>query len=290
MAEDTKKTPFIITLLKPQNLKRIILGLLILALLIGGIYLISQLTKTRAPDQPYWHRTSQRIKFHSYSNQNIAFSYGTFFCQAQIYIAYTNEDVGDELKNESAKINDTIRQVISAQNYYTINNETKRIYNLIPKLVKAINLVLRTPGGVTDISFPVFMVMLESGQGNPNYSFYEMGKMTIDVARQAYEIETYVVYDRTSRPFNRKLNIKKNDMILEVKRYIEKKLSDEGNEDLQKLVNERSIREYVKSLVKRKVESYFKTDIDEQIKKEHPDHEIKNRLKTVFFGLFRPIK
>jgi len=289
MAEESKKISIISTILKPQNLKRIILGVLVLVVLIVGIYLILELTKTRPPDEPYWYRNTKRLKFTSFSNPKIAFSYGTFFCSAQIYIAYTNEDVGDELREESAKINDTIRQVISAQNYYTINTESKRIYNLIPKLIKAINLVLRTPGGgVSDISFPVFLLVLESSQGNPNFAFYEMGKMTIEVRKKPYIIETYIVYDKTSRPFNHKINEKKNEMVLEVKRYIEKRFSDEGNEELQKLVNERAVREYVKKLIKRKVESYFKNDIDEQIKKVHPDHEVKNRLKTVFFGLFRP--
>lgn len=286
--EGEKKSFQIQNLFQPKMLKKVFLfGSIAIVLIIIIIVLLSIIFGGRPSNLPYHYKDLPRIKFTSDDKP-----YGTFFGSVKIHLSYLPKSSGivDEINTNPEKVVDAIIQILSKQNYFRINNIEKRQHNLTPALKQNLNLYFRTPGGIHDVIFEDFAIMLNKDNESIKNTYFELGRHEIDYidskAKRKYNyiIELYMVYDASSDQFNKVLNT--NEKISELKRMAKNDLTDKSV-FLKQINNLNNLQKYYNTdKLDLNIRSFFQ-QIESEVKKHNPYYEINNnRYKNIFFSLY----
>jgi len=239
--------------LEPKNLKKIIIGLVILIILVIIIIVVLKFLvgDSRPSDAPLWYRNIKKISLTSYVNP----SYGTFYCNTKVNLAYNNKDLIDEIEltsyelkkktleevKRNTKVQNAIIDILSTQNYYKINTHEKRKFNLVPEMKKRLNQLFITSDGIVDISFPTFFIKLNNEPGYISNSYFEIGSFLIPIKlveeniagetwikKSQIKIEIYIIYDANSEIFNTKLAAIKDKLKNNLDEILKKSIYDFG--------------------------------------------------------------
>ncbi len=266
-------------LLQPNSLKRIVIGVSGLILLIVLIYVFKDFRFAgRDKNEPYWFEEYKSFALTSYKNPH----YGTFFSSVKVDLAFINPDVRGELIERKAEVIDKIIDVISGQNYFKINTRHKRRNNLTPELIKRINRLLRTSGGIVNIDYPNFNVKRNNEIEFEEISYFNLGTFKkVKILGKPYEFEVYLIYQSANQLFDQLLK----DSKLELQDKISKQLKDEHGTFKNSFI--RSAQDTIRSkIIRKQTESLFKK-LNIKIKERYNNYEAEQgKLNSIFFSLF----
>ncbi len=267
MAEDNKSTEesgdkkinWIKKIFHPTYLKRIIISLAIIVVIIAGIYFLVQFLFDEAPaDAPFWYRKLGDIKFTSNSDP----TYGTFYCKMKISLAYNKKSFEDVIDSNKVKILDAIRKTISNQNYYYINDDVKREVNLVPVVVRELNLLLSSnKGRFVTASFPAFRIVPPTPeQERISIRYFNLGKYNLRLKNnKSYSIESYVLINDSSDKFNQLFN----KHLFEIKKIINNNLIIQKKE-YEIYTSERFTKDKIIDIIKNTLNNYFNNNFGEE--------------------------
>lgn len=278
------KESLVNVLLRPENLKKIIFGGgVVVVLILVIITVMAILSGQRPDDAPYWYKEYEQIKFSSYENKQ----YGTFYCSTSVHIAYRSSSVEDKLIREASVVKDAIRKVISNENYYNINTNLKRIHNLSPKIVNELNYILslNEEDGIVDIAYPDFLIVPNKEPGYIRTTYFDLGPYSFNLKDQKkYNMEIYLIYDASSKPFNTLLEKKKSILKKQIYKDLENQIST-----FSRFIDKNLAKSKIKRTIEETIEVFFIKEIETVLKKQNPLYEEKKLLPLIHFSLFQEI-